>query len=206
LSTLRTPASTIRFMGPKLSVPIKVESVFHRHALIQLSLDPAVQSVGFVGTAHVKDKPVVLKATTVTRDARQYYLDILEDREPRDLHSEGLFLFALHDLGLTALEKTAADILADPLHANCETIWKHARDRVDTGDQFEVLHILADDGPQSLGRLALAARVSAQAILAMACADLLEIDIYDGPVGSRSMIRRRDRVRLSPPQVIAAAF
>jgi hypothetical protein len=203
LSLRNSQASMVRFTGPKLSSPVGVESIFHRYALIELSLDAAVRSIGFIGTAHFEGLPVVLKSTTVNRDGRQYYLDIVEDREQRDLRAEGLALLALDDLGLTALEKSAADILADPLHANCETIWKHARDRVATEDQFEVLHILADDGPQALGRLALAARVSEQAILAMACADLVEIDIYDGPLSSRHMIRRRDRVRLSPPQVIA---
>jgi hypothetical protein len=199
-------ASHVRFMGPKLSVPIKVESVFHRYALIELSLDAAVRSIGFVATVNFIDEPVVLNATTVNRDGQHYYLDVIEDRTPRKLRTQGLALRALDDLGFTALEKTEADILANPLHANCDAIWKHSRDRVAPEDQFDVIHALADDGPQRLGRLALSARVSEQTILAMACADLVEIDIHDGPLSSRHMVRRRDRVRLSPPQVIASGF
>jgi hypothetical protein len=206
LSLRNLSASVVRFSGPKLSSPVRVESVFHRDALVQLSLDAAVRSIGFVSKAVFEGVPVELKATTIDRDGKRYYLDIVEDREARDLRSEGLAVRALDDLGLQALEKTAADILAAPVHANCETIWKHARDRVATADQFDVFHVLADDGPQPLGRLAAAARVSEEAILSMACGDLVEIGIYDGPLCSGSMIRRRDRVRLSPPQVITAAF
>jgi hypothetical protein len=195
----------IRFSGPKLLAPIRVQSPFHRDALIQASLDPAVRSIGFVGTTKFEGLSVVLEVTTIDRDGQHYYLDLVEDREPQDIHSEGLALRALHNLGLTALEKTAADILADPLHANCKAIWKHYRDHVDTIDQFEVLHILSESGPQSLGRLAQTARISEEAILAMACRALIEIDIHNRPLGSRSMVRRGSRVRLSPPQVIAAA-
>jgi hypothetical protein len=207
LALLRThPTSTVRFAGPKLSSAIRIRSRLHRDALIQFSLDPAVRSVGFVGTTQFKEEPVVIDATTVNRDGRRYYLDLVEDFEPQDHRLGGLAILAMHDLGFTPLEKTAADILADPPHANCRTIWKHARDRVATADQFDVIQILQDDGPQRLGRLAPAARVSEQAILSMACSDLVEIDIYDGPLSARTMIRRRDRVRLSPPQVIAVAI
>jgi hypothetical protein len=205
MSTLRTSPASVRFIGPKLSTAIRIRGPFHRDALIQASLDPAVRSIGFVGTTQFQGYSIVLDVTTIDRDGHNYYLDLVEEREPQDIHSEGLALRALHNLGLTALEKTAADILAAPLHANCDTIWKHSRDHVDTMDQFEVFHILSEDGPQSLGRLAQTARISEEAILAMACRALVEIDIHNRPLGSRSMVRRGNRVRLSPPQVIAAA-
>jgi hypothetical protein len=191
----------VRFVGPKLPAPIRVRSFLHWHALVQSSLDPAVEAVGFVGSTHFQGKSAALNATTITRDRRTYYLDLVEDRELRDVDSEGLFLLALQGLGLAPLEKTAADILSEPLYANCEIIWRHRRDRVAADAQFDVIRILQEDGPQPLGRLAPLAGVVESTILTMACHDLVEIDIHDAPLNSRTMIRRRDRFRLSPPPV-----
>lgn len=196
------PTALGRLVGPKFSVPVPVRSSLHRDALVQSALDPSVESIGFVGAAYFQGEPIALNITTISRDGIGYYLDIAEERVLRDIDCEGLWLLSIEERGLTALERSATDILREPLHSNCRMIWKHRGERVAASDQFEALRILSDDGPQRLGNLCRLARLSESEVLSMACQDLVGADIYSARLGRNTMISRRDRLMPPPPRVL----
>jgi hypothetical protein len=191
-------------VGPKFSAPVPVRSSLHRDALIQSALDPSVESIGFIGKTHLQGQPIALEITTILRDGIRYYLDIVEERVLRDIDCEGLLLLSIEERGLIALERRACDILQEPRHSNCRSIWQHRNERVSAADQIEVLRILGDEGPQRLDRLCRLVRMQEPELLALACQDLIEVDVHSARLGSNTMIRRRDRIKLPPPRVLGS--
>ncbi|WP_445217585.1 hypothetical protein ACKWRH_37135 [Bradyrhizobium sp. Pa8] len=60
--------------------------------------------------------------------------------------------------------------------------------------RLNILKIVADEGPIELGRLLETFRGDqepSRAVTALACADLLEIDLSSGPLGPSTMVRSR---------------
>jgi hypothetical protein len=110
------------------------------------------------------------------------------------VEAEGLALIALDRLGLTPLTLTAADIRREPRFANAKTVWEYQGHPVGISMRMKVLTALRDDGPLPLGSLLeriTAARDPAPAIMAMACSDLIELDLVSEPLGPATIVRSR---------------
>jgi hypothetical protein len=107
-----------RMLGPGRS------SNFRRLA-VQLTLDPAVRSLGFVASLPLAAEEVAVGMLVAERDEGSIAYDIVDERSHRDIDSEGLLLIALERHGITRVEVDARLIGSEPLASNCKRIWKH---------------------------------------------------------------------------------
>jgi hypothetical protein len=182
------------FISAKTSTAIPARHPIVRHALVQAALDPQVRSLDFIPSASVEATQIALRAIVVVRDDGRFHLDIIEARHVRDVETEGLALIALDRLGLAPLTLTAADIRREPRFANARAVWEHRMHPVGISMRMKVLTALQEDGPLALGCLLnriSAARDPAPAIMAMACSDLIELDLVSRPLGPSTIVRSR---------------
>ena len=193
LSTQASPRVGL-FVSAKTSAAIPAPQSIVRDALVQASLDPQVRSLDFIRMATVGATQVALKAIVLVRDDGRFYLDVVDARRIRDVEAEGLALIALDRLGLTALTLHAADIRREPRFANARAVWEHRMHPVGISMRMKVLTVLQKDGPLPFGCLLKrihVARQPAPAIMALACSDLLELDLVTQPLGPSTIVRSR---------------
>jgi hypothetical protein len=182
------------FISAKTSVAIPAPRALVRDALIQASLDPAVRAIAFLAQARVDAAPVDLSAIVIVRDDGRFVLDVVPARRVRDLEHEGLALIALSQLDLTPITLTAADIKREPRFGNSRLVWSHRLCPVGTSMRMTILQVLSDNGPMALSRLLSAVRSDrdpSQAVMALACSDLIELDLVSRPLGPRTIARSR---------------
>lgn len=182
------------FVSAKTASPVRARHPALRVALVQSSLDPAVRSISHVPSAVVASAPVELDAVVLTRDDGRFHLDCVPARRLRELDEEGLFQLALRDLGLGTLTMTADDLRREPLRSNRDLVWSYNGRPVPIDLRVRILQILVDDGPMALDRLlrsVVSAHDPAAAVLALACANLLELDLTSGPIGLSTTVRSR---------------
>jgi hypothetical protein len=183
-----------RFISAKTTVGIPASCSLVRDALVQATLDPTVRSIEFLARARVSASPVEIDAIVIVRDDGRFVLDVVPARPLRDVDHEGLALIALSQLSLTPLTLTAADIKREPRFDNSRLVWWYRLHPVGTTLRMRVLQILADDGPMTLSRLLSAVRGDrdpSPAILALACSDLIELDLISRPLGPTTIARAR---------------
>jgi hypothetical protein len=186
VSRIAQATSSTLFVSAKTSVAIPASCPLVRDALIQATLDPAVRAIEFLAQARVAATQIDLNAIVIVRDDGRFYLDVVAARPLRDAEHEGLALIALADLDLVPITLTAADIKREPRFANSRLVWSYRLAPVGISLRMRVLQILGDDGPMSLSRLLSAVRSDRDqnpAILALACSDLIELDLVSRPLG-----------------------
>jgi hypothetical protein len=182
------------FVSAKTSTAIRAPSDLVRDALVQASLDPSVRRIDFHAQAFVDAAYVDLDAIGIVRDDGRFYLDVVEARPAPGLGREKTASAAFAALGMKPLTLTAEEIRRQPRFANANLVWSYRLAPVGITMRMSVLHILSDDGPMTLSRLLSALRVDrdpSPAVLAMACSDLLELDLDTGPVGPATVVRCR---------------
>jgi hypothetical protein len=190
----QAPRRSDLFISAKTSTAVPARITVVREALIQATLDPQVRSLDFVPTATVEATQIALRAIVVVRDDGRYYLDITEARPLRDVEAEGLALIALDRLDLKPFTLTSADIKREPRFANAKSVWQHRMHPVGIVMRLKVLTVLQDEGPLRLGCLLKridVGRDPAPAIMAMACSDLIELDLVSQPLGPSTIARSR---------------
>lgn len=181
------------FFGAKVAGRIPLTSSLMKDALIQASLDPEIQKIEPLAISHLSELEnlVILHAAD-----RRLVLDVV-GREQRDAASERSFRMVLADLGLTLLRRSHSDIRQEPLFSNCTLVWSYADHKVAVGDRIRIMHLLVDEGPLRVGDLINNARFlgdPSAALMALACQDVVELDLANavlGP-GTNARIRRRD--------------
>ncbi len=182
------------FVSAKTTTAIPARHPALRDALVQASLDPQVRSIGYVAAAVVASEQVNIGAVVLQRDDGRFSLDVVPARRVRDLEQEGLALIALADLGLTQLTVTAEDIRREPRYTNARLVWSSNGISVPIGLRMRILQVLLDDGPMQLDRLLASIRSDrdpAPAVMALACADLVELDLVSQPLGPSTIARSR---------------
>jgi len=182
------------FVSAKTRTAIPLGHDLVGEALVQASLDPLVRAIEFVPAARVREAPVALDAIVLARDDGRYVLDVVPARPVRDVEVEGLALLALDQLGLPLLTITEDDIRQQPRFANSRLVWDYRHHPVTIETRMRVLTILRDDGPMSFGcllRRVRGPRDPSPAVLALACADLLELDLLTEPLGPATTVRCR---------------
>jgi hypothetical protein len=182
------------FISAKTTSAIQTRCKLQSDALVQATLDPAVRSIEFIASACVQSTPVNINAVVVCRDDGRYLLDVVAARPLRDVEGEGLALIALGELALPTIVLTAADIQRQPRFANCRMVWSYRLHPVGIGVRLRILQALAEDGPMPLLHLLAAIqgdRDPAPAIMALACADMVELDLKSLPLGPMTLVRSR---------------
>jgi hypothetical protein len=180
------------FISAKTTTAIPARHPLVLDALVQTTLDPQVRALEFIPTAKVGASQVALKAIVVVRDDGRFHLDVVEARPVRDIEMEGLALLALDSLGLIPLTLAAADIKREPRFANARLVWSHRLAPVGLTMRMSVLQVLLDDGPMTLGRLLSSIRSDrdpSPAIMAMACSNLLALDLVSQPLSPMTVVR-----------------
>ena len=189
----RSNASTL-FISAKTSTAIPAASDLVRHSLVQASLEPSVRRIDFHAQALVYAAHVDVNAIGIVRDDGRFWLDVVEARLPRDVQHEKLASVAFAALGMTPLILTAEEIRRQPRFANANLVWSYRLAPVGITMRMAVLQILSDDGPMPLSRLLSSVRSDRDptpAVLAMACSDLIEIDLVSRPLGPETIVRAR---------------
>jgi hypothetical protein len=182
------------FVSAKTRTAIPAPHPLVRDAMVQASLDPQVRTLEFVPTASVDATQVVLNAIVVARDDGRFHLDVVEARTVRDVETEGLALIALDRLGLAPLTLTGADIRREPRFANSREVWAYRFHPVGIEMRMLVLTVLQEEGPLHLAyllRCIRSARDPLPAVMALACSDLVEIDLVSRPLGPTTIVRSR---------------
>jgi hypothetical protein len=182
------------FVSAKTTTAIPARCPLLREALVQASLDPQVRSIGYVASAVVASEPIELGAIVLHRDDGRFVLDVVPARRVRDLEDEGLALIAIADLGMTTLVVTADDIRREPRYANACLVWSYNGVFVPIGLRMRILQVLLDEGPLQLGRLLQSIRTDRDptpAVMGLACADLLELDLLTAALGPMTVARCR---------------
>ncbi|MCK1365178.1 hypothetical protein [Bradyrhizobium sp. 62] len=182
------------FVSAKTATAIPARHPALREALVQSSLDPAVRSIIYIPSTVVASEPVDLDAVILQRDDGRYLLDVVPARKIRDIEDEGLALIAFSEQGLLTLTVTAEDLRREPRYANARLVWSYNGILVPIGLRMGILQLLVDDGPMQLGRLLKGIRTDRDptpAVLALACADLLELDLLSRPLGPATMVGAR---------------
>jgi hypothetical protein len=180
---------------PKCETAIPVRNVVLRDAIVQASLDPAVHKIELVPLA-LPDTSLAVTALVVERDGRRILLDYgaAETRKPRSIDDEGALLVALDNLGLELVDLDPGEIRKEPRFTNCREVWKYHRYSVPIGDRLQIMHAMAEDGPQSI--IKLENRVSPTidviaSVCSLACSNILELELDRRPLGPRTIVRER---------------
>ncbi|OKO86818.1 hypothetical protein [Bradyrhizobium sp. AS23.2] len=171
------------FVSAKTTTAIPVRHPALREALIQLSLDPQVRSIEYVAS---------IDAIVIQHDDDRDVLDVVPARAVRDIDEEGLVLIALGELELKPLVLTAEEIRREPRRTNANLIWSHKDVTVAIALRMRILQVLLDEGPMPLGQLikALAGESDpAAAVMALACANLVHLDLSDQPLSPTTLVR-----------------
>jgi hypothetical protein len=174
--------------------PIRARHAALREALAQASLDPPVRSIVHIAQADVGSAQVDLDAVVLARDDGRFVLDLVPARRVRDIDEEGLVQIALREMGLRQLVVTAEDLKREPLRANVRQVWAHKDWAVPMPLRMRILRALADEGPIELWRLLemiASDRDPLMGVLALACADFLEVDLTSGLLGPMTVVRSR---------------
>jgi hypothetical protein len=173
---------------------IPASSDLVQDSLVAATLDPSVRRIDFHAQALVYAAHIDLNIIAIVRDDGRFWLDIVEARPARDAEQEALASVALAALGLSPLTLTAEDIRRQPRFANANLVWSHRLAPVGLSMRMAILQILSDDGPMPLSRLLSALRGDRDPVppvLAMACSDLIELDLASRPLGPKTIVRVR---------------
>ncbi|GAB9109886.1 hypothetical protein BDS110ZK14_53180 [Bradyrhizobium diazoefficiens] len=184
------------FSSAKTAAPVPARHPALREALVHASLDPAVREISYVATAHAGSPQVSVEidAIILTREDGRLHLDVVPARRVRDLDTEGLVQIALRELGLQQLVVTSEHLRAEPRKSNARLVWSYKDRSVAVPLRLSILKVLADEGPMHLGALLETIRSGhdpSPAIMALACADALAIDLTSGPLGPSTLVRSR---------------
>jgi hypothetical protein len=180
--------------GAKCAVAIPVSDALLRDAVIQAHLDPAVRQIDYLPHARLSGQQVALNAVLLIRDDARYILDIAEAGRVRDLDDEGVRLITLEEQGLRLLELTQAEIRQEPRLSNVREVWRHNRVHVPLRDRLQIMTALAEEGSLSMAELESRVSVTldvATSVCALACADIVELELTQWPLGPRTVVRER---------------
>jgi hypothetical protein len=183
-----------RFVGAKAHGVIPVRHALVHDALVQASLDADIRSIKHIPSAPFAGTPVPVDAIALTRADGRFALDVVEARPLRDIDNEGLVLLALQALGIGLFTTTAAEVLAEPRFSNARLVWSYRRVHVGVGLRLQMMQALHEEGALRLGQLLSCVRSPgdpAPAVMALCCADLLEIDLCAAPLGPATTVRLR---------------
>lgn len=184
------------FKSAKCAVAIPVHHPLVGETLVQASLDPDTLSINFIRSVTVGASSVALDAVVLVRKDGRRLLDVEDVRPVVGISEDNLRRLALKQLGLARLTLSAADIKREPLYSNARLVWSYRNRSIPIGLRIRVLELLAEDGPMRLANL-LASTGSNEAdpaasVLALACANLLEIELSETPLGPQTLVRCRN--------------
>ncbi|MBO1905305.1 hypothetical protein KHP60_09690 [Microvirga sp. 3-52] len=193
----RLPASPFaRFEGVKAADPIKVRNRGVLDALIVAALDETVRAIlpaepvtiTVDGTAmqHLPDFRLLMAGQEIVIDIQRL------SRTGADHGRFEAVAAALAGRGVWYERREPPQVFGTPLLTNARAIWGCRRTAVSAADQVRVLDLLKA-WPAPLAEAAQAVRDGdgITAILALACRDVLVLDLLSAPLGPETRVWRR---------------
>jgi hypothetical protein len=184
------------FTSPKCNVAIPVGQGILRYALQQSSLDPLVRAIRYRKAFDIQCPKVSLSGVILNRVDGNFLLRVYERRPARSEVELARLTYALGRYGLRLLERDTIDVKREPLFSNAREVWWHERYDVPLIDRLKIGASLDEDGPQPIFRLKKRARPSSDilaAVCALACENLVKLNIDDTRLGPRTMVCSGDR-------------
>jgi hypothetical protein len=182
------------FVSCKCETAIPIQQPLLRYALQQAALEPSVRAIRYRTGPNIECPRVSLHGVVLDCADRQFLLRVYETRPQRSKDELTRLSYALERHGLHLLERGASDILREPLFSNSRAVWSYARYHVSVTDRLRIGLALEDGEPQSLVELEERARPTCDifaAVCALACEDLVSINIHHDPLGPRTIVLRR---------------
>jgi hypothetical protein len=180
------------FVSAKTTRAIPVRCALFEDALVQASLDPPVRAIEPFPRSPLSPwsrEPAVI----VVRDDGRFVLRV-EEATARSADATVPPGFGTDAPQRPEIVVTEADLRSEPRCSNNRLVWSHRRRRVSAGLRFQIIQTLREDGPMTLAELVSVVRIlgnSAAAVLALACADLVELDLGATPLGPATVARYR---------------
>jgi hypothetical protein len=178
------------FTGPKCAVAVPVHDALHLDTLLQASLTPSVRTIGYRTGPQVECPPVSLAGVVLHMDDGRFLLRIGE-RPQRDPGEDARLAHVLACHGLRLLERRAADVQREPVFSNARAVWAHAGRQVSLMDRLRIGMALDEYGPQPIAELErriCPGRDVLAAVCALACENLLRLDIETAALGARTLV------------------
>lgn len=186
----QTEARPSFFTGPKSTVAIPVHDALLLDALQQAALTPSVRAIGYRTGPEVECPRVSLAGVVLHREDGLFLLRIGE-RPRRSCEENARLEHVMTCHGLRLLERDAADIRGEPFFSNVRAVWSHAGRRVPLLDRLKIGLALEEGGPQSIAELDGRVRPKfdlVAALCALACENLLRLDLEAAYLGPRTMV------------------
>jgi len=182
------------FASPKCKVAIPVRDSLLRDALQQASLEPAVRAIRYRTRSDIQHAEAPLTGIVLDRIDGTFLLRVWERLPRRSEEQLERLADALANSGLRLFERDALDIKREPLFSNAREVWSHERYHIPLRDRLRIAAALADEGPQTIIELEERACPGCDifaGLCSLACENLIELDIRDMPLGSRTVVRGR---------------
>ncbi|MGY3532189.1 hypothetical protein ACVISU_004957 [Bradyrhizobium sp. USDA 4452] len=169
----------------EIGVPIQHQPLL-RCALERAALDPAVQAIRYRTGPIIECPALSLHGVVLYRIDGCFLLRVYETRPERSEDQLARLTYVLQRYGLRLLERDSSEIRRELLFTNSRLVWSYARRPVSLSDRLRIGLALEEWGPQSLAELEARARPSCDivaALCALACADLVSLNIHHVPLG-----------------------
>jgi hypothetical protein len=187
-------AQTRTLSGAKMWGSVPVVTALQADVVVQAALDPLVTEIRHLRTAEFGGAVVPVDLVVVDRCGGRFAMEIVEERPLRAVDAEGLMLLALGELGIDIEQITAEQIAEEPRCTNCRLVWATNGLRVPAGLRVQIQQILSDEGPLRMKEFLHRLRSDsdpASAVLALACADLVELGLFDVPLSPETVVKAR---------------
>lgn len=162
---------------------------------IQLSLDNNVTWLEFVESLLLPECNVHVTVEMIVADNNEgrVAFDIVDERDHRDIDTDGLLLLALQHHQIRIIEADNASINEEPRASNSIRIWRHRGHRVEQSVVAAIDRALAGQQSVSVRRLATLVELSEPmaVVSALICQGVLEATDLSTKFGSNSLVARR---------------
>jgi hypothetical protein len=189
----RRPAARPSFFtGPKCRVAIPIyDDPLLLDALQQASLAFSVRSISYRTGPQIECPGVSLAGPVVHREDGMFLLRVSEKRPQRGSDESARLAHVIECHGLRLLERDGPDVRREPVFSNARAVWSHAGRPVSPMDRWKIGLALEENGPQSIAELDERARPVCDlvgAVCALACENLLRLDIGAAHLGPRTLV------------------
>jgi len=179
------------FTSPKCRVAIPVADAILLDALQQASLAFSVRSIGYRTGPEIECPRVSLAGVVLHREDGVFLLRVSEARPQRSSDESARLAHVIECHGLRLLELDGNDVRREPRFSNARAVWSHAGRPVSLLDRLKISVALEEHGPQSIAELEERARPAGDlvgALCALACENLLRLDIEVAHLGPRTTV------------------
>jgi hypothetical protein len=152
-----------------------------------------VRSIEFVDEIRHRGRAASPRSIVLHRDDGRFMLDIDGTGDGRDPEDICYLLSELRSQGISILEIGSGEIRREPRFGNARRVWEFRDVDPTMRERERILDRLCERGPQTIRELDVLATSYdvLPAVCALACADVVEIDIDGPPIGPRTMVRAR---------------